>query len=85
MGVGFLKANISSIVGQLYKPGDARRDPGFTLYYYGINLGAFWATILCGGIGQTIGWWAGFGLAGVGMARRLCRVCLRQAAPGRQG
>jgi POT family proton-dependent oligopeptide transporter len=67
MGVGFLKANISSIVGQLYPRSDPRRDPGFTLYYYGINLGAFWAGILCGWLGQSIGWWAGFGLAGVGM------------------
>jgi POT family proton-dependent oligopeptide transporter len=67
MGVGFLKPNISTIVGQLYPQGDPRRDPGFTLYYYGINLGAFWATILCGLLGQSIGWWAGFGLAGVGM------------------
>jgi len=67
MGVGYLKPNISSIVGQLYKQGDPRRDPGFTLYYYGINLGAFWCAILCGLLGQTIGWWAGFGLAGVGM------------------
>jgi POT family proton-dependent oligopeptide transporter len=68
MGVGYLKANISSIVGQLYPQGDPRRDPGFTLYYYGVNLGAFWAGILCGLLGQTVGWWAGFGLAGVGMA-----------------
>ncbi len=68
MGVGYLKANISSIVGQLYEQGDPRRDPGFTLYYFGINLGAFWATILCGLLGQYVGWWAGFGLAGVGMA-----------------
>ena len=67
MGVGFLKANISSIVGQLYPEGDPRRDPGFTLYYYGINLGAFWAAILCGFLGQNVGWWAGFGLAGIGM------------------
>ena len=67
MGVGFLKANISSIVGQLYEDGDPRRDSGFTLYYYGINLGAFWASVLCGILGQTFGWWAGFGLAGVGM------------------
>jgi POT family proton-dependent oligopeptide transporter len=67
MGVGFLKPNISSIVGQLYAQGDPRRDPGFTLYYYGINLGAFWAAVLCGYLGQTVGWWAGFGLAGVGM------------------
>src|SRR5690606_15229559 len=48
--------------------GDPRRDSGFTLYYYGINLGAFWASVLCGALGQTVGWWAGFGLAGVGMA-----------------
>jgi proton-dependent oligopeptide transporter, POT family len=67
MGVGFLKPNISSIVGQLYTQGDVRRDPGFTLYYYGINLGAFWASLLCTALGQTVGWWAGFGLAGVGM------------------
>ncbi|MDZ4741158.1 MAG: oligopeptide:H+ symporter [Alphaproteobacteria bacterium] len=68
MGVGFLKANISTIVGQLYSTGDPRRDPGFTLYYYGINLGAFWAAIACGWLGINIGWWAGFGAAGVGMA-----------------
>jgi POT family proton-dependent oligopeptide transporter len=67
MGVGFLKANISSIVGQLYPQGDPRRDPGFTLYYYGINLGAFWAAIACGWLGQNVGWWAGFGAAGAGM------------------
>jgi POT family proton-dependent oligopeptide transporter len=67
MGVGFLKANISSIVGQLYGRGDPRRDPGFTLYYYGVNLGAFWAAILCGYLGQNYGWRYGFGLAGVGM------------------
>ena len=67
MGVGFLKPNISSIVGQLYTERDPRRDPGFTLYYYGINLGAFWASILCGGLGQHVGWWAGFGMAGIGL------------------
>lgn len=67
VGVGYLKANISSIVGELYEQGDPRRDPGFTLYYFGINLGAFWAAILCGLLGQEVGWWAGFGLAGVGM------------------
>lgn len=67
VGVGFLKSNISAIVGQLYPAGDPKRDPGFTLYYYGINLGAFWATALCGLLGTSVGWWAGFGLAGVGM------------------
>lgn len=67
MGVGFLKANISSIVGQLYPQGDPRRDSGFTLFYFGVNLGSFWASIACGWLGQEIGWWAGFGAAGVGM------------------
>ncbi|MCR5873336.1 peptide MFS transporter [Phenylobacterium sp. J426] len=67
MGVGFLKPNISTLVGQLYPQGDPRRDSGFTLYYYGINLGAFWASVLCGLLGVKFGWWAGFGLAGVGM------------------
>ncbi len=68
LGVGFLKPNISTIVGQLYPQGDPRRDSGFTLYYYGINLGAFWASVLCGLLGQHFGWGWGFGLAGVGMA-----------------
>ncbi len=67
VGVGFLKPNISSIVGQLYGQADPRRDSGFTLYYFGINLGSFWAAILCGYLGQTVGWWAGFGLGGLGM------------------
>ncbi len=67
-GVGFLKPNISSMVGKLYPQGDPRRDPGFTLYYYGINLGAFWAAVLCGYLGQNYGWAYGFGLAGLGMA-----------------
>ncbi|RZJ04490.1 MAG: MFS transporter [Brevundimonas sp.] len=67
MGVGFLKPNISTLVGQQYAQGDPRRDAGFTLYYFGINLGSFWAAVLCGLLGQTVGWWAGFGLAGVGM------------------
>jgi len=68
MGVGFLKPNISTLVGQLYQQGDPRRDSGFTLYYYGINLGAFWAAVLCGYLGQNYGWSWGFGLAGIGMA-----------------
>ena len=68
MGVGFLKSNISAIVGKLYVERDPRRDPGFTLYYFGINLGAFWAAILCGYLGENYGWSWGFGAAGVGMA-----------------
>jgi POT family proton-dependent oligopeptide transporter len=68
MGVGFLKGNASSTVGKLYGEHDPRRDPAFSLYYYGINLGSFWAGTVCGLIGQQVGWWAGFGLAGLGMA-----------------
>ncbi|MCE9523376.1 MAG: oligopeptide:H+ symporter, partial [Alphaproteobacteria bacterium] len=68
MGVGFLKPNISTLVGQLYPQADPRRDAGFTLFYYGINLGSFWAAILCGWLGTTFGWWAGFGAASIGMA-----------------
>ena len=66
-GVGFLKANISTIVGALYGPNDRRRDGGFTIFYMGINIGAFFASILCGWLGQTYGWAYGFGLAGIGM------------------
>jgi POT family proton-dependent oligopeptide transporter len=68
VGVGYLKPCISSIVGQLYTEDDPRRDSGFTLYYYGINLGAFWAAVLCGLLGEQYGWAYGFGAAGVGMA-----------------
>jgi POT family proton-dependent oligopeptide transporter len=67
MGVGFLKANLATQVGQLYTKDDPRRDGGFSLYYYGINLGAFWAQVLCALVGAQVGWWAGFGLAGLGM------------------
>ena len=66
-GVGFLKANISTIVGSLYGFGDARRDSGFTIFYMGINMGAFLASILCGYLGIVHGWKYGFGLAGIGM------------------
>lgn len=66
-GVGFLKANISTIVGALYPKGDARRDSGFTIFYMGINLGAMLGALVAGWVGITIGWWAGFGLAGFGM------------------
>jgi POT family proton-dependent oligopeptide transporter len=66
-GVGFLKANISTIVGSLYGFGDHRRDSGFTIFYMGINLGAFLSSILCGYLGIAYGWKYGFGLAGFGM------------------
>ncbi len=66
-GVGFLKACISSIVGQLYEKNDLRRDSGFTIFYMGINTGAFLGQILCGYLGEVYGWRYGFGLAGIGM------------------
>ena len=67
VGVGFLKANISSLVGELYKAGDKRRDSGFTIFYMGINLGSFLATIICAWLGEKYGWSYGFGAAGIGM------------------
>jgi POT family proton-dependent oligopeptide transporter len=67
MGVGFLKPNISTIVGKLYAEDDPRRDSGFSLFYAGINLGALFASIVCGYLGQTLGWSYGFGAAGIGM------------------
>jgi POT family proton-dependent oligopeptide transporter len=67
MGVGFLKPNISTIVGKLYAPEDPRRDSGFSLFYAGINLGALFASIVCGYLGQKYGWKYGFGAAGIGM------------------
>ena len=67
MGVGFLKGNISAIVGQLYAKTDPRRDSGFTFFYVGINAGAFFGALYAGYLGETFGWNYGFGLAGIGM------------------
>src|SRR5687767_1063604 len=67
VGSGFLKANISVMVGQLYNLTDTRRDGAYTIFYMGINLGAAVGTILVGYLGETIGWAYGFGLAGIGM------------------
>jgi len=71
LGVGFLKGNVSTLVGALYPAGDTRREAGFTLYYFGINLGSFWAAVLCGYLGLRYGWNWGFGLAAAGMAAGL--------------
>ncbi|MFD2516949.1 peptide MFS transporter [Salinimicrobium flavum] len=67
-GVGLLKPNISTMVGGLYKEGDIRRDKGFTIFYIGINLGAFLSSLIVGYVGENIGWHWGFGLAGIAMA-----------------
>jgi len=66
-GVGFLKPNISTIVGKLYPQNDPRRDGGFTIFYAGINVGALFASLICGYLGETFGWRYGFGAAGIGM------------------
>jgi POT family proton-dependent oligopeptide transporter len=66
-GVGMLKPNISTMVGGLYKKGDIRRDQGFTIFYIGINVGAFLSSLIVGYVGEVHGWHYGFGLAGIGM------------------
>ena len=75
VGNGFFKPNISTMVGSLYATGDRRRDAGFTIFYMGINLGSLFSQILCPllavgipGVWDGLGWWAGFGLAAIGMA-----------------
>jgi POT family proton-dependent oligopeptide transporter len=67
IGTGLLKGNVSVIVGHLYEKGDARRDAGFSIFYMGINLGAFLAPLICGYLGQEVNWRLGFASAGVGM------------------
>src|SRR5438477_8000688 len=67
IGTGLLKPNVSTIVGTLYRRDDPRRDVGFSLFYMGINTGAFFAPIVTGWLGQRINWHIGFGAAGVGM------------------
>ncbi|WP_242139792.1 peptide MFS transporter [Sphingomonas sp. TREG-RG-20F-R18-01] len=67
VGNGFFKPNISTMVGELYAKDDRRRDSGFTIFYMGINLGSLGSQILCPILAETIGWWAGFGLAAIGM------------------
>ncbi|MBL4653196.1 MAG: peptide MFS transporter [Flavobacteriales bacterium] len=67
LGVGGLKPNISTMVGGLYPQGDVRRDKGFTIFYIGINIGAFLSSLIVGAIGEIYGWHYGFGIAGIGM------------------
>jgi POT family proton-dependent oligopeptide transporter len=80
VGSGFLKANISVMVGQLYKLTDVRRDGAYTIFYMGINVGAAIGTILVAYLGQTVGWGWGFGLAGIGMLAGLAVFVLGKAA-----
>ncbi len=67
IGTGLLKPNVSTLVGSLYAPGDARRDAGFSIFYMGINLGAFIGPLIAGYLAQRVNWHVGFAAAGVGM------------------
>src|SRR5262245_34827845 len=67
LGNGCFKPNMSAQVGTLYAPGDVRRDRAYSIFYVGINLGAFLAPLVCGTLGEEVGWHYGFGAAGVGM------------------
>jgi POT family proton-dependent oligopeptide transporter len=77
-GVGMLKPNISTMVGGLYKPGDIRRDKGFTIFYIGINVGAFLSSLIVGYVGEVYGWHYGFGLAAIGMLLGLIQYLVGQ-------
>jgi POT family proton-dependent oligopeptide transporter len=77
MGTGLLKSNVSALVGDLYPEGGARRDGGFSIFYMGINLGAFLAPFLTGALGERVGWHWGFGAAGAGMLIGLLTFRLR--------
>jgi POT family proton-dependent oligopeptide transporter len=95
IGTGLLKPNISTIVGHLYAAGDARRDAGFSIYYMGINLGAFLSPLACGWLGQRVNWHLGFALACGGMTlgviqyvwggKHLGEAGLRPASPAGAG
>jgi len=85
VGAGFLKANISVIVGQLYRMTDVRRDAAYTIFYMGVNTGAALGTILVGYLGETIGWSWGFGLAGIGMIGGLIIFVIGRPALKGQG
>ncbi|MEG3149182.1 peptide MFS transporter [Sphingomonas sp. ZT3P38] len=80
VGNGFFKPNISTMVGELYASGDRRRDAGFTMFYMGINLGSLISQFFCPILAEGVGWWAGFGLAAIGMG---CSWLLFQFDGGR--
>src|SRR5258708_4377886 len=76
LGTGLLKPNVSSMVGTLYNRTDHRRDAGFSVFYMGINLGAFIAPLICGPLGQRVNWHWGFGAAGIGMTAGVIQYVL---------
>src|ERR1051326_7518875 len=75
-GTGMLKPNVSTMVGDLYTEEDRRRDAGFSIFYMGINLGAFVAPLICGPIGEGIDWHYGFAAAGIGMVLGIIQYLL---------
>jgi POT family proton-dependent oligopeptide transporter len=85
IGTGLLKGNISVLVGTLYGKDDQRRDAGFSIYYMGINLGAFIAPLICGYLGENINWHYGFASAGVGMVAGLIQYVLGAKYLGQGG
>jgi POT family proton-dependent oligopeptide transporter len=85
IGTGLLKPNISALVGELYDKDDPRKDSGFSLYYMGINLGAFFAPLICGTLAQRVGWHWGFGAAGVGMLFGVIQYTLTANRLGQAG
>jgi POT family proton-dependent oligopeptide transporter len=85
VGTGFLKGNISVIVGQLYRMTDTRRDAAYTIFYMGVNTGAALGSVLVGYLGETIGWAWGFGLAGIGMDAGLIIFTLGKPALSGRG
>src|SRR5438876_1461852 len=76
LGTGLLKPNVSTLVGSLYEEGDTRRDAGFSIFYMGINLGAFIGPLIAGYLAQRVDWHVGFACAGVGMAAGLVQYVL---------
>jgi len=85
LGTGMLKGNVSTIVGQLYAQGDPRRDSGFSIFYMGINTGALISPLICGYVGERIGWRLGFGVAGIGMLLGLIQYVLGSKHLGTAG
>jgi proton-dependent oligopeptide transporter, POT family len=85
LGNGFFKPNISSIVGQLYSKEFAKKDGAYTIFYMGINAGAFLGILLCGYIGEKVGWSFGFGLAGIFMCLGMIMFYLGQSVLGEHG
>jgi POT family proton-dependent oligopeptide transporter len=85
IGTGLLKGNVSVIVGRLYGPADERRDAGYSIFYMGINTGAFIAPLICGYLGQRVDWHMGFGAAGVGMTIGLIQYALGRKHLGEAG